>query len=77
MDAEATLEFGVPGPRGQLGIFLTVAPNPALDWDLEYEIASVARRQMRERGGWWIAYPYRDTLRRILERFPMLTICVR
>lgn len=70
-----TIECGVPGSRGESGCLLRVPPVEALVWDLEHEIGSARRQRLEEKGGWWFAASYLDTVIDIVLRsFPSVLL---
>jgi hypothetical protein len=69
------IEVGVRGPRGDSGVLVRAPAREALVWDLENEIASTRRSWQPERGGWWIAMSYFDTvLDIVLRTFPAVRV---
>ena len=73
-----SIEQGVRGPRGELGLLLRAPVSEELIWDLEYEIVSARRVWLEERQAWWVAAPYLQTLVSVVLRsFPSVMIIGR
>lgn len=66
--ATPTLECGITGPRGEMGCLLRAPASETLVWDLESEIGSARRQWQEERGAWWVAASYLDTVVDIVLR---------
>lgn len=73
--ATPTIEQGVPGPRGQIGLLLRAPSSDELLWDMEMEIASARRVWVGDLEAWWIASSYLDTVvSLVLRSFPSVLI---
>lgn len=70
-----TLEMGVAGPKGEKGLLLRAPAREELQWDLEAEVVSARCLWMQERGAWWIASSYFDTVVAVVLRsFPSVLV---
>ena len=70
-----SIELDVPGRHGESGMLLRAPVSEELDWDLDAEVASSRRRYLEDRGAWWIAAPYYQTLVSIVLRsFPSVMV---
>lgn len=70
-----SIERGVRGPGGSVGIVLRSPPSEELQWDLEAEVSSARRAWLADRQAWWIAASYLDTVVVIVLRsFPSVLI---
>jgi hypothetical protein len=70
-----TIEPGVRGPRGEDGFLLRAPLLEELVWDLEAEVVTTRRAWIDERGAWWIASSYRDTVVAVVLRtFPSVLV---
>lgn len=73
-----SIEQGVRGPRGELGLLLRAPVSEELVWDLESEIVSARRLWLEERQAWWVAGPYLQTLVSVVLRsFPSVLLLGR
>lgn len=69
------IECGVEGPHRQQGFLLRAERLETLVWDIDSEIASPRKRWDEERGAWWIAASYLDSVVRIVLRsFPSVLV---
>jgi hypothetical protein len=62
------IEQGVHGPRNEEGFLLRAPPTEELIWDLDTEVSSARRAWVPERGAWWIASSYLDTVVSVVLR---------
>jgi hypothetical protein len=62
------IEQGVRGPRNEEGFLLRAPRTEELVWDLDAEVSSARRAWVPERGAWWIAASYLDTVVSIVLR---------
>jgi hypothetical protein len=62
------IEQGVRGPRNEEGFLLRAPHTEELAWDLDMEVSSARRTWVPDRGAWWIASSYLDTVVAVVLR---------
>lgn len=75
MKSAPQIRCGIRDRRGRPGFVIVAPTDEPFIHDLKDEVASFSREYSEQHGGWWIAAPYLDGVRRILLNcFPVLLI---